>query len=101
MKIWCIFKSDTAIKWRELLVVDEPPPLACVAYNIFVKTPEHPGESNGRQRVLDSILAMLLPLIVEHERERPAKIEALCSPQVWQKQGRNCYRSVTKKNLDF
>ncbi len=21
MKIWCIFKSDTAIKWRELLVV--------------------------------------------------------------------------------
>jgi hypothetical protein len=26
MKIWCIFKGDTAIKWRELLVVDEPSP---------------------------------------------------------------------------
>ncbi|RLA86636.1 MAG: hypothetical protein DRG34_06350 [Deltaproteobacteria bacterium] len=26
MKIWCIFKSDTAIKWRELLVVEEPFP---------------------------------------------------------------------------
>jgi len=26
MKIWCISKSDTAIKWRELLVVDEPSP---------------------------------------------------------------------------
>jgi hypothetical protein len=35
MKIWCIFKSDTAIKWRELLVVDEPSPLAYVAHNIF------------------------------------------------------------------
>ena len=22
MKIWCIFKGDTAIKWRELLVVE-------------------------------------------------------------------------------
>ncbi len=39
MKIWCIFKSDTAIKWRELLVVDEPSPLACVAHNIFWETP--------------------------------------------------------------
>jgi len=39
MKIWCIFKSDTAIKWRELLVVDEPPPLACGAHNIFEETP--------------------------------------------------------------
>jgi len=35
MKIWCIFKGDTAIKWRELLVVDEPSPLAWVTYNIF------------------------------------------------------------------
>jgi hypothetical protein len=35
MKIWCIFKSDTAIKWRELLVVEEPSPLPCVAHNIF------------------------------------------------------------------
>ena len=26
MKIWCISKSDTAIKWRELLVVKEPSP---------------------------------------------------------------------------
>jgi hypothetical protein len=25
MKIWCIFKSDTAIKWRELLVVTSLP----------------------------------------------------------------------------
>ena len=39
MKIWCIFKSDTAIKWRELLVVDEPSPLACVAHNIFGESP--------------------------------------------------------------
>ena len=39
MKIWCIFKRDTAIKWRELLVVDEPSPLACVAHNIFGETP--------------------------------------------------------------
>ncbi len=35
MKIWCIFKSDTAIKWRESLVVEEPSPLACVAHNIL------------------------------------------------------------------
>ena len=39
MKIWCIFKSDSAIKWRELLVVDEPSPLACVAHNIFGESP--------------------------------------------------------------
>ncbi|MEE8621839.1 MAG: hypothetical protein V3T37_07285, partial [Syntrophobacteria bacterium] len=39
MKIWCIFKGDTAIKWRELLVVDEPSPLACVAHNILRETP--------------------------------------------------------------
>ena len=39
MKIWCIFKSYTAIKWRELLVVDEPSPLACVAHNIFGESP--------------------------------------------------------------
>ncbi len=26
MKIWCIFKRDTAIKWRELLVVEQPSP---------------------------------------------------------------------------
>ena len=41
MKIWCIFKRDTAIKWRELLVVDEPSPLACVAHNIFGETPSN------------------------------------------------------------
>jgi len=46
MKIWCIFKSDTAIKWRELLVVEEPAPLACVAHNIF-------GESPGVVYLLD------------------------------------------------
>jgi hypothetical protein len=28
MKIWCIFKMNTAIKRCELLVVDEPHPLA-------------------------------------------------------------------------
>jgi len=39
MKIWCIFKGDTAIKWRELLVVEQPSPLACVAYNISGETP--------------------------------------------------------------
>ena len=39
MKIWCIFKSDTAIKWRELLVVVEPSPWACAAHNIFGETP--------------------------------------------------------------
>jgi hypothetical protein len=38
MKIWCISKSDTAIKWRESLVVDEPSPLACVVHNIFGET---------------------------------------------------------------
>ncbi len=43
MKIWCIVKSDTAIKWRELLVVDEPSPLACVAHNIFRETPVYPN----------------------------------------------------------
>jgi hypothetical protein len=41
MKIWCIFKRDTAIKWRELLVVDEPSSLACVAHNIFRETPSN------------------------------------------------------------
>ncbi len=44
MKIWCIFKGDTAIKWRELLVVDEPSPLSCVAHNIFG---QNPGSLNG------------------------------------------------------
>jgi len=39
MKMWCIFESDTAIKWRKLLVVDEPFPLACVAHSIFGETP--------------------------------------------------------------
>ncbi len=58
MKIWCIFKNDTAIKWREnatklepslhfescfsgiqLLVVDQPSPLACVAHSILGVTP--------------------------------------------------------------
>ena len=79
MKIWCIFKSYTAIKWREnapasvipspqgrtgiseliqtklepslhfesrcsgiqLLVVDEPYRLACVAHNILGETPSN------------------------------------------------------------
>jgi hypothetical protein len=54
MKIWCFRKRNTAIKWREnatklepslhlescfsgiqLLVVEEPSPLGCVAYNIY------------------------------------------------------------------
>ena len=39
MKIWCFRKMDTAMKWRELLVVEDPYPLACVAHNIFGKTP--------------------------------------------------------------
>jgi hypothetical protein len=30
---------DTAMKWRELLVVEDPYPLACVAHNIFGETP--------------------------------------------------------------
>jgi hypothetical protein len=38
MKIWRVRKSDTAIKWCELLAADEPPPLACVAHNVFVGT---------------------------------------------------------------
>jgi len=38
MKIWCIFKGDTAIKWRELLVVDEPSPWPA-AHNIIGKIP--------------------------------------------------------------
>ena len=37
--MWCIFKGDTAIKGRELLVVEEPSPMACVAHNIFRETP--------------------------------------------------------------
>jgi hypothetical protein len=43
MKIWCIVKSDTAIKWRELLVVDQPSLLPCVAHNIFGGTPVYPN----------------------------------------------------------
>ncbi len=43
MKIWCIVKSDTAIKWRELLVVDQASPLACVAHNVFGETPVYPN----------------------------------------------------------
>jgi hypothetical protein len=39
MKIWCFRKKDTAMRWRELLFVDEPSPLACVAHNIFWETP--------------------------------------------------------------
>ena len=39
MKIWWFRKRDTAIKRRELLVVEEPSPLACVAHNIFGETP--------------------------------------------------------------
>jgi hypothetical protein len=59
MKIWCSRTRKTAIKWREnatklepslhlescfsgiqLLVVEEPCPLACFAYNIFGVTPD-------------------------------------------------------------
>ena len=32
-------KGDTAIKGRELLVVEEPSPVACIAHNIFGETP--------------------------------------------------------------
>jgi hypothetical protein len=39
MKIWCICKGDTAKKWRELLVVEQPSPVACVAHNIFWEAP--------------------------------------------------------------
>ena len=39
MKIWCFHKRDTAIKWRELLVVEEPSPLVCLAHNILAETP--------------------------------------------------------------
>jgi hypothetical protein len=52
MKIWCIFKSNTAIKWRELLVVEEPSPLACVAHNIF-------GESPVRRHYLQKVCLQL------------------------------------------
>jgi hypothetical protein len=38
--MWCIFKGDTAIKGRELLVVEEPSPVAFVAHNIFGETPD-------------------------------------------------------------
>jgi hypothetical protein len=37
MKIWCLRKTDTAIKWRALLVVGEPSPLAYVALTFSVK----------------------------------------------------------------
>jgi len=39
MKIWCIFKIYTAIKWRELLVVEQPSLLACFANNILGERP--------------------------------------------------------------
>ena len=39
MKIWCFRKRDTAIKWCELLVVEEPSPLACLVHNILAETP--------------------------------------------------------------
>jgi hypothetical protein len=39
MKIWCFRKRDTAIKWRALLVVEEPSPWACVFHNILGETP--------------------------------------------------------------
>ena len=45
MKIWCFHKRDTAIKWCELLVVEEPSPLVCVVHNIFWETP---GEGGGK-----------------------------------------------------
>ena len=53
MNIWCIFKGDTAIKGRELLVVEEPSPLACVAHNIFGETPGLLDALTNLQRVLD------------------------------------------------
>ena len=48
MKIWCFLKRDTAIRWRELLVVDEPSPLACVAHNISWKTPSKRGGKTSK-----------------------------------------------------
>ena len=39
MKIWCIFKSDTAIKWRELLVVEEPSPWPVSLITFFGESP--------------------------------------------------------------
>ena len=38
MKIWCFRQRDTAITWCELLVVEQPSPLGCVAHNIFGET---------------------------------------------------------------
>jgi hypothetical protein len=39
MKVWYIFKRDTAIKSRALFVVEEPSSLASAAHNIFGETP--------------------------------------------------------------
>jgi hypothetical protein len=45
MKIWCFRKRDTAIRWRELLVMEELSPLACIAHSIFGETPgKYEGE---------------------------------------------------------
>jgi len=40
MKMWCLLIRDTAIRWRALLVVEEPSLLAHVLYNIFGETPD-------------------------------------------------------------
>ena len=45
MKTWCLLIRDTAIKWCELLVVEEPSPLACVAHDIFWETPDKLNDS--------------------------------------------------------
>jgi hypothetical protein len=73
MKIWCFLKRDTAIKWREnatklepslhfescfsgiqLLVVEEPAPLAWIAHNVFGESPGYVPTWQSDQLVLDS-----------------------------------------------
>ena len=39
MKIWRLLKWNSADTWRELLVVKQPPPFACLANDIFGETP--------------------------------------------------------------
>jgi hypothetical protein len=40
-RLWCIFKGDTAIKWRELLVVDTPSPGPALLITFLRKLLEH------------------------------------------------------------
>ena len=60
--MWCIVKGDTAIKGRELLVVEEPSPVACIAHNIFGETP--------KQTPPDLLVASCYPLC--HNANRPS-----------------------------